>query len=317
MEIVSLIHKKDYEEIFDQNKSYFAKPFLHFSTWNQWNQIRKNKKLEPDDLLIVIDDTNTNLDIRYEKAENGIEYPHVYSPLKKKDIIRTALPEESKRTGVLMNTSMIDVKWCFPILKPYIHKNDKVCVLAMSYFNDTQNVSQWNQQYSSVNGCWYKAYTDVFFKFGLKRNQIEWVNPFTDDFVTIQNKILKSSILFLPGGAPDLLMKRIKEKRLQKYVKNYQGLVIGVSAGAMVQLKDYHITPDEDYSSFGWYIGLGYFDFFDVECHYKATSFQKEHIHLAISQKHKPVYALYEEGGLIVNNDKEIKCFGKVDLFEE
>lgn len=126
MEIVSLISKKDYEQIAEDNKSYFTKPFVHFSTWNQWNLIKNKKEPQPDDILIVVEDNNPNLDIRYEKDERGIEYPHVYNPIGKKDIIRTASWQETNRTGILMNTSMIDDKWCFPILKPYIHKSDQV-----------------------------------------------------------------------------------------------------------------------------------------------------------------------------------------------
>ena len=51
----------------------------------------------------------------------------------------------------------------------------------------------------------------------------------------------------LTGGAPDLMMKRIKEKKLKKLIKNYKGIMIGYSAGAMIQLDSYHISPDEDY----------------------------------------------------------------------
>lgn len=87
----------------------------------------------------------------------------------------------------------------------------------------------------------------------MKENQIHWVNYFKDSKEDVLKKVLGSSILLLTGGAPDLMMKRIKEFKLKKILKSYQGLMIGYSAGAMIQLKEYHITPDEDYPTFNIY----------------------------------------------------------------
>lgn len=39
---------------------------------------------------------------------------------------------------VLLNTSMIDEKWIYMNLKSYISKNDRVCILPFSFFNDTK-----------------------------------------------------------------------------------------------------------------------------------------------------------------------------------
>ena len=44
---------------------------------------------------------------------------------------------------VLSNTSMIDEKWIYMNLKSYISKNDRVCILPFSFFNDTKNESDW------------------------------------------------------------------------------------------------------------------------------------------------------------------------------
>lgn len=221
------------------------------------------------------------------------------------------------RWHVLMNTSMIDEKWCRPALKGLIQPEDEVCVLAFSFFDDTKNLADWNKQYQKGQGIWYRANTDVFFWYGLKEKQVHWVNYFTDDINTMKDAIRNSNILLLTGGAPDLMMKRIKEKKLKKVLKEYEGLVIGYSAGAMIQLDDYHITPDEDYPRFDWQKGIGWLNDFDVEVHYAHSRIQKEGMNRAYAKDQKPIYAIEEQGGMIVSPDGSKSFFGKVECFDE
>lgn len=125
---------------------------------------------------------------------------------------------------------------------------------------------------------------------------------------------MNSSVLLLTGGAPDLMMKRIKEKKLKKVIKNYKGVMIGYSAGAMIQLDAYHISPDEDYPKFSYQTGLGCLSGFDVEVHFRKSKVQMESVEKVKNDKKIPVYGIYENGGMIL--EKEVICFGQVDLYE-
>lgn len=240
-------------------------------------------------------------------------------PVDRFDPALAALKENEApvRTHILMNTSMIDEKWCRPALKPLIAPEDEVCVLAFSFFDDTKTLADWSKQYKKGQGIWYRSNTDVFFWYGLKENQVHWVNYFTDDVIKMQDAIRNSNILLLTGGAPDLMMKRIREKKLKKVLKDYQGLIIGYSAGAMVQLADYHITPDEDYPEFSWQKGIGWLEDFDVEVHYHHSRIQKDGMNQAYSAKPKPIYAIEEQGGMIVAPDGTKSFFGKVERFDQ
>ena len=129
----------------------------------------------------------------------------------------------------------------------------------------------------------------------------------------MEMKILNSSILMLTGGAPDLMMKRIKDKKLKKIIKNYKGIMIGYSAGAMIQLDLYHISPDEDYPEFSYQNGLGCLSGFDIEPHFRRSKIQMESIEKVKEEKGISIYGIYEDGGMII--DKGITCFGKIDLF--
>lgn len=219
------------------------------------------------------------------------------------------------RTCVLLSTSMIDEKWCRPVMRRLIEPSDRVCVLGLSFFDDTKNQSDWNRQYGKGQGIWYRAYTDVFYDYGLKENQIEWISYFEDSVDSMKTKIARSSILFLPGGAPDLFMKRIWEKKLRPLLKHYQGLVIGVSAGAMIQLDTYHISPDEDYPVYSVQKGLGYLNGFDLEVHFRKSRTQLAAIERTLEERRLPVYALYEDGGMAVDENGRKIFFGKTEEF--
>lgn len=295
MELITLLTNEEYKQ-----KEYLQNKEHILYTWNTLKQNVDNFS----GLMMVIDSNKLNLeslDSYTGSLEPAIKYIEEFS--------------HKGCTHVLMNTSMIDENWCYHVLKKYIRPSDEVCVFALSFFDDTRNVEDWNKQYAPGQGIWYRANTDVFFRYGIKKEQIHWVNYFNDSRVTIIQKVLSSNIILFTGGAPDLMMKRIKELKLKKILKNYQGLMIGYSAGAMIQLNEYHITPDEDYPEFKYLNGLGCIDDFKVEVHYHASKIQKESIERVQKEKGQTVYALYEDGGLIVNSRK-IELFGKVDTFE-
>ncbi len=67
---------------------------------------------------------------------------------------------------ILMNTSMIDEAWCFPILRRYIKPNMKVCVVALSFFDDTKTQADWNKQYQKGSGSGIAPITMSFLNTG-------------------------------------------------------------------------------------------------------------------------------------------------------
>lgn len=215
--------------------------------------------------------------------------------------------------NILMSTSEIDAKWAYPILKKYICSEEKVLIFPFSFFDEVKNSQDWNRLYAP-GGFEYREHVDCFKRYGIRENQIQWANYFIDSKEEMIRKIEESTLIFFTGGAPDLMMKRIKEFRLKKILKNYQGIILGYSAGAMIQLDTYHITPDEDYPSFGYYTGLGQLSGFLIEPHF-SNRMNLEYIHLAQKEKKLPVYGIADDGGILVSDGK-IECFGNVTLFQ-
>lgn len=312
MEWISRISPKLASQLLDEENRPESLNDLVFTGRNQADLWFGRPKAE--EWQIVIDHKALKGSI-FEENAKGIRTTTLKN-LPVSRILRIEKADTVLRRHVLMNTSMIDEKWCYPALKKWIEPDDEVCVLAFSFFDDTKNLSDWNRQYKKGQGIFYRTNTDVFFKYGLKESQIHWVNYFIDNEEDMKKAIQSSSVLMLTGGAPDLMMKRIREKKLLKVLKHYQGLIIGYSAGAMVQLAEYHITPDEDYPDFSWQKGIGWISDFDVEVHYHGSKTQKEGIERALREGKRPVAAIDEKGGLAVDEKKNISFFGKVDWFE-
>lgn len=320
--------KKEYDKI--GNNAYYGENlvaqdgFIHFSTWNSFYDIADQFINEKEEYVIVcVNTTLVEAVVRWEDMDGfGVYYPHLYGPLNMNSVV-DVLPfqhHHGKWLGkscvhVLMNTSLIDEDWCYPALSRYIHESDKVCVVAFSFWEDTLHVDDWNREYGKPNGRWYGANVDVWKRYGIQEEMIEWINYFEDDRETAYNKIVNSSIVFFTGGAPDLMMKRIKEFQLQEVLERYQGVMIGYSAGAMIQLEQYHITPDPDYVRFSYEEGIACIRAFDIEVHFENNEVQNTYIQKVQKEKRLPIYAIYDDGGVIVDGI-DVTVFGRVDKFD-
>lgn len=108
------------------------------------------------------------------------------------------------------------------------------------------------------------------------------------------------------------MMDRLKEFDLIDVLTQHNKVVIGYSAGAVIQFEEYFSSPDADYPTFNYYKGIPYLRDFYLQVHYENTKEQNELINKVIKERRKTVYALYKsKGAIIVYNDK-IKIVGSV-----
>ena len=100
-------------------------------------------------------------------------------------------------------------------------------------------------------------------------------------------------------------MRRIKKFELYDVLMNHNGIVMGYSAGAVIQLAEYHLSPDDDYPEFKYYEGLPYLSDFYLEVHYEGKVVQKSAIQRVLEERKKRVYATAcMKGAIIVENGK-------------
>ena len=130
-------------------------------------------------------------------------------------------------------------------------------------------------------------------------------------------KVESADIIYFLGGLPDKMYERIKEFELQKALMRHDKIVMGYSAGAVIQLSEYHLSPDKDYPEFSYFEGLPYLDDFYLEVHYTGEAEQDRSIERVLKERGKTVYAtILHEGAILVENGK-IKLLGKVNTYNK
>lgn len=204
--------------------------------------------------------------------------------------------------------------WAKNAVSKYIKCSNKVLIIPFSFGENIKNNVDWQNEFAKDNGDHYKAIIRPFLSYGIKGKNINCINYFEDTKENAKNKIKNSDILFFTGGLPDKMMCRLKEFDLINEIENFTGTIIGSSAGAMIQIKEYHITPDEDYDTFSYNEGLNFIKNFDIEVHYKETEIQKNYIKKVLNEKTDTVYTIKNTGGIIVDNNS-IKLLGDTQTF--
>ena len=90
---------------------------------------------------------------------------------------------------------------------------------------------------------------------------------------------------------------------------------MGYRAGAVIQLSEYHLSPDDDHPEFSYYEDFGYLNDFYLEVHYEGTEIQDAAIRRGIKERGKTVYATHLGDGAIIVDDGNIKVLGKVGIY--
>lgn len=162
----------------------------------------------------------------------------------------------------------------------------------------------------------YSWLVDPFAAFGIPEADITFVNYFADTKETAAEKIKTADVVYFTGGLPDAMMERLYEFELVDVLRNFDGVVLGCSAGAMIQLEEYHITPDWDYPEFGYYPGFPWLKDFYVEVHYEATDEQNESIRRVLAERNKPVYTTAHDRAAIIVDNGQMHLLGDVKRFD-
>lgn len=218
--------------------------------------------------------------------------------------------------NLLLSLYNFDSDWCYGKLKSIIKEDHNVLIIPFSYHDEwLSNIKNWNDAFNNQNGTHYQEIVSPFLAYGIKEDNIKWINQFVDSIDTMKEKIKNSDIIFFTGGYPDKMMDKFRRYDLIDDLEKFDGIVIGASAGAMVQIKEFHITKDSDYKDFSYHSGLNMIKDFDIEVHFENTEVQNISLLRAIREKKKPVYSISNDGAVLVVN-KEVYILGNAKMWE-
>lgn len=221
-------------------------------------------------------------------------------------------------TNILLEGYDIGAAWLYDELKNYIKPNHSVAIVAFSFRdNRVKSLIDWNLLYGKEHGKYYDGIIGGFASYGISEDHITFINYFTDSKESAARKIERADIIYFLGGLPDRMLDRIREFELYDILLKHDGIIMGYSAGAVIQLAEYHLSPDDDYPEFQYYKGLPYLDGFYLEVHYEDTKIQNESIRRVITERGKTVYATALRSGAILVDNGKIKKIGDVRVFDK
>lgn len=218
--------------------------------------------------------------------------------------------------NILLEGFDIGASWLHDELQNYVKPDHRVAVVAFSFRDSrVRSLSDWNTLYSKESGKFYRGIVGGLSAYGIREENISFINYFTDTKETATEKIKEADIIYFLGGLPDRMMERIEEFDLYGALMAHDGIVMGYSAGALVQLAEYHLSPDDDYPEFIYCEGLPYLKDFYLEVHYEGTAEQHASIRRVLSERGKPVYATALQSGAILVDRGTVKLLGDVRTF--
>ena len=191
--------------------------------------------------------------------------------------------------NILLDYYDINNPWLFDTLKNYIKPQYKVAIIAFSFRdNRVKNLMDWNALYGKNGGKYYGGLVNALMTYGIDEDNIEFLNYFVDNKETAARKIRSADILYFLGGLPDRMYERLREFDLVDIIMKHDGITMGYSAGAVIQLTEYHLSPDDDYPVFDYYKGLSLLRDFYVEVHYENHEAKKGPYNNQIQGNHHP-----------------------------
>lgn len=202
-------------------------------------------------------------------------------------------------------------------LRDCIKPHHSVAVVAFSFRDHlVKSLTDWDALNSKENGKYYSGIVGGFAAYGIPENRISFVNYFTDTKQSATKKVENADIIYFLGGLPDRMLDCIREFDLSGVLMKHTKIFMGYSAGAVIQLAEYHLSPDDDYPEFKYFEGLPYLDNFHMEVHYEGTAVREESIRRVLAERGKTVYATAHRAGVILVDNGIVKLPLNVKVFD-
>ncbi len=204
--------------------------------------------------------------------------------------------------NILLNISNFDEGWAYPSLENILTPDKKVLMLPLSYDEGWITDSyEWKRKFGKGRRH-YEELVRPFRSYGIPDRNISWVNYYDDDESSSRRKIENADVLFFTGGYPHWMMQRLYDLGIQDDIRDFNGVVMGTSAGACIQLDEFHL-PAEDEEPFQYQEGLGLLSGFDIDVHFEEDLIHIEALIRSLEDMGKPIIAYPNQGGVVIEGD--------------
>jgi peptidase E len=218
--------------------------------------------------------------------------------------------------NILLDKLDFNESWAYETFRKIIKPEHKLCVVPFAFHEDwIRNEEEWEKSYNKLNGEHYESTVAAFYTYGIDDKNITLINYFVDGVESAKAKVRESDIILFTGGFPDKMMNRLEEFDLIDIIEQHNGIIMGWSAGAMMQCSEYYISPDNDYPEFVYKKGLKCIKDFAVEVHYKNIDSQNSSIERYMREKGKIVYTTEPHSAIIVDGGV-VKLLGNAKIYK-
>lgn len=197
--------------------------------------------------------------------------------------------------NILLNHPNFDESWGYSEVEPYIHPDSQVLILP---FYDDSGYSSDSEVFEDSFGEGKKMYEELvrpFRAFGIKDSQIHFVNYFDEERTSVLQQIQKADIVYLVGRYADWIMQRMEDLDILNSMKSFNGVVMGLLAGAEVLLDSYEVYEERRE-------GLHFLEGFNLSLDYAQDEEHLYKILNALEVESRPTICMKDKGGMIVDN---------------
>lgn len=128
-------------------------------------------------------------------------------------------------------------------------------------------------------------------------------------------ELLKNAdIIYLQGGDPFVQLEYLQNNGYDEFLKKYNGILLGVSAGTMNLSKLAFYSKDEDYPETTFYNALGITDL-TIDPHFDINDKDRINEIIKWSKKHE-IIGLPDYSAIIIEQDGSIKNIGNFYAYE-
>lgn len=204
-------------------------------------------------------------------------------------------------------------------LKKIIKKDSYVLILPWSMPFEL-DANRLVNEYFKKGSEKYNKYIDSLLNLGISEENIYIANCYSDTKEFLRKQIKQADIILLTGGNPEMFFSKVVHTTEILYdLKYFKGIIIGESAGAVLQFRRYFITKENNYYNyFAFYDGFGIVDnHFYIDVHSLNTKLYLENLRKVSIDSNKDIYAISDNGAIIFNRKNfEIKTYGDVIKIE-
>ena len=182
-------------------------------------------------------------------------------------------------------------------------KNKKAVVLPWSFPNELGNEDLEEKWIIPGMSKYYNKLTDLGFEVIVE-------NCFKKTQEVIKKDIKESGLLVITGGNPHMLLKQLMPYK--SVLANYNGVIIGESAGAEIFFNDYYIMQENSFIQQQEHLnGIGLINEFYVDVHSIEEESYLNRLRQISNNSNKPMF--YMDNTSAIEYDfktKETKCIG-------